>query len=112
MCLSQLNRQADASREGQRPRLSQLRESGAIEQDADVVVFIHREEVYLSPEQILERDSGPNPVKGVAELITAKQRNGPTGTDKVAWFDKFTRFENLSQQPHDEFAAYDDGGFS
>jgi len=107
ICLSQLNRQADSSRDGQRPRLSQLRESGAIEQDADVVMFIHREEVYLAPD-----DPKLDDVKGVAELIIAKQRNGPIGTDKVAWFGKYTRFENLTQQPHEEFASFDDGGFS
>jgi replicative DNA helicase len=105
LCLAQLNRQAEVGRESQshRPRLSHLRESGAIEQDADVVIFIHREEVYLTREEAEEQGK-----TGIAELIVSKQRNGPTGEDKLAWFDKYTRFENLSQQPHEEYASYDD----
>jgi len=103
LCLSQLNRQAESGKEGHRPKLSHLRESGAIEQDADVVMFIHREEVYHTREEAIEMG-----VTGQADLIIAKQRNGPTGDVKLAWFDKFTRFENLSQQPHDEFAPHDD----
>jgi replicative DNA helicase len=102
MCLSQLNRQAEAGgKEGHRPKLSHLRESGAIEQDADVVLFIHREEVYHTREEA--QDMG---VAGQAELIIAKQRNGPTGELKVAWFNQFTRFENLSQKPYEEFGGY------
>jgi len=102
LCLAQLNRQADAGRDGHRPRLSQLRESGAIEQDADVVMFVHREEYYCnSREEAVEKG-----VAGVAEIIVAKQRNGPTGDVKLAWFDKFTRFENLAQKPYEEFQDY------
>ncbi len=102
LCLAQLNRQVESGgREGHRPRLSHLRESGAIEQDADVVIFIHRDEVYLTREEA--DDKG---VRGVADLIIAKQRNGPTGDIKLAWFDKYTRFENLAEQPHEEFASY------
>jgi replicative DNA helicase len=101
LCLSQLNRQVESSKD-HRPRLSQLRESGAIEQDADVVIFIHREEMYLKTE-----DARFDEVRGVAELITAKQRSGPTGTDKVAWLDKYMRFENLAVDPQQEFGSWD-----
>jgi replicative DNA helicase len=68
--------------------LSDLRESGSIEQDADVVAFIHREEYY-------DRDNVD--VKGQAEIIVAKQRNGPTGSIKLAFRADYTRFENLSE---------------
>lgn len=99
LCLAQLNRQAEAGKEGHRPRLSHLRESGAIEQDADVVMFIHREEYYCnSREEAQEAD-----VAGKGELIVAKQRNGPTGVVKLTWLEKHTRFENLSQKPYEEF---------
>ena len=101
LCLSQLNRQVEAGKEGHRPKLSHLRESGAIEQDADVVMFIHREEMYYSKEEAQERN-----LCGLADLFVEKQRNGPTGDIKLAWLDKFTRFENLSQQPHEEFGGY------
>jgi len=105
LCLSQLNRQAEAGKEGHRPKLSQLRESGAIEQDADVVMFIHREECYYSREEAREKG-----VVGRADLIVAKQRNGPTGDVKLMWFDKFTRFENLTEKPYEEFATYQETG--
>ncbi|MDZ7618870.1 MAG: replicative DNA helicase, partial [Patescibacteria group bacterium] len=94
LCLAQLNRQAEMGREGHRPRMSHLRESGAIEQDADVIMFIHREEYY-------NRDD--ESARGKGEVIIAKQRNGPTGDVELAWFDKYTRFENLAQQPYDGF---------
>ena len=88
LCLAQLNRQVEAGKEGHRPRLSHLRESGAIEQDADVVMFIHREEMYLSREDAQEKQ-----VQGQADIIVAKQRNGQANVDvKLAWFDKYTRF--------------------
>jgi len=101
LCLAQLNRQMEAGKEGHRPRLSHLRESGAIEQDADVVMFIHREEYYHTREEAQE-----NGIAGQADVIVAKQRNGPTGDVKLAWFDKFTCFENLSQKPYEEFGEY------
>lgn len=104
LCLSQLNREGERSKD-HRPRLAQLRESGAIEQDADVVIFIHREEMYVEPDNHARMDD----VKGIAELITAKQRNGPTGTDKAAWLGKYMRFENLKQQPGDDFPYGDYG---
>ncbi len=103
LCVAQLNRQVEASREN-RPRLSQLRESGAIEQDADVVMFIHREEYYHTPEEAEERG-----IIGQADLIVAKQRNGPTGDVKLFWHSQFTRFENASQKPYEDFEQYDDG---
>ncbi len=102
LCLAQLNRQADAGKEGHRPRLSQLRESGAIEQDADVVMFVHREEYYCNSREEAQEKG----LCGQADLIIAKQRNGPTGDIKLAWFDKYTRFENLSQKPYEEFGDY------
>jgi len=91
VCLSQLNRGAE-QREGHRPRMSDLRESGSIEQDADVVCLLHREEYYhlQNPEWIEENPDK----KGLAELIIAKQRNGPTGTVEMTWDSRVTRFRN------------------
>lgn len=103
ICLAQLNRQTEQGKEGHRPRLSHLRESGAIEQDADVVMFVHREEYYHTREESQELG-----ICGQADIIVAKQRNGPTDDVKLAWFDKFTRFENLSQKAHEEFGEYQD----
>jgi len=87
--LSQLNRAAEG-REDHRPRMSDLRESGSIEQDADVVMLLHREDYYHRGEQDYENDN-------TAEVIIAKQRNGPTGTVKLTFREKCTRFENMSQ---------------
>jgi replicative DNA helicase len=94
VCLAQLNR-ASEQREGNRPRMADLRESGSIEQDADVVILLHREEYY----HIQDRDWAiANPDKlGMAELIVAKQRNGPTGTVDLRWDSKTTRFRNKDQ---------------
>jgi replicative DNA helicase len=86
ICVAQLNRQTETSTD-HRPRLSHLRESGAIEQDADVVLFCHREEYYAA-----EKDK--ESLKGQAEIIVAKQRNGPTGGVPVAWLEEFMRFES------------------
>ncbi|MDX1965077.1 MAG: replicative DNA helicase [Pirellulales bacterium] len=103
ICLAQLNRQAEMSRDN-KPRLAHLRESGAIEQDADVVMFVHRDDYYASNDQ--ERAE----LAGKAELIIAKQRNGPVGDVKLAWLKDFTRFENLAFERHEDFQDYG-GGF-
>ncbi len=88
IALSQLNR-ASEGRDGHRPRMSDLRESGSIEQDADVIALLHREDYYRMSEPDFQPDN-------IAEVIIAKQRNGPTGTVKLTFMNKTTRFENLS----------------
>jgi replicative DNA helicase len=88
--LSQLNRGSEG-RDGHRPRMSDLRESGSIEQDADVVMLLHREDYY----RLQEPDFVPD---NIAEIIIAKQRNGPTGAIKLTFNNRSTRFENLSTQ--------------
>ncbi len=90
IALSQLNRGSE-NRDGHRPRMSDLRESGSIEQDADVIMLLHREDYY----KMSEPDFVPD---NIAEVIIAKQRNGPTGTVKLTFLNKATRFENLSTQ--------------
>ena len=94
VALSQLSRGSEQRTGDKKPLLSDLRESGSIEQDADVVAFIHREEYY---------DRENEELKGKAEIIIAKQRNGPTGSVRLAYLADFTRFENLDM-------AHDSGG--
>ncbi len=94
--LSQLNRGAEG-REGHRPRMSDLRESGSIEQDADVVMLLHRESYYHRGESDWE-DANPDKLN-TAEIIVAKQRNGPTGTVNLFFNGKLTRFEPLKSIP-------------
>jgi len=93
--VSQLSRQTE-TRSDRRPQLADLRESGAIEQDADVVMFIHRADAYRK---------NPEEKDGTAELIIGKQRNGPTGTVKLAFLDKLgvPSFENLAEE-YEDFA--------
>jgi len=90
IALSQLSRAPEQRQGDHRPQLSDLRESGSIEQDADVVMFIYREEVYKPDEEN----------QGKAELIIAKQRNGPTGIVKLAFLRQYTKFENLFESPN------------
>lgn len=93
LVLSQLSRAPETRPGDHRPMLSDLRESGSIEQDADMVAFIFREEVYRPDKESL---------KGMAELILAKQRNGPTGRVKLAFLNRYTKFENLSADTGDD----------
>ena len=101
IALSQLSRQVE-SRDDKRPQLSDLRESGSIEQDADVVMFVYREEYYVNmkkppegTEEFLKWQDDMSKVHGKAEVIIGKQRHGPTGTVELQFEAELTRFGNL-----------------
>jgi replicative DNA helicase len=106
IALSQLSRQVE-SRDDKRPQLSDLRESGSIEQDADVVLFVYREEYYLRNKEpkpgtleYTQWETDMNEARGKAEVIIAKQRHGPTGSVGLAFQGEFTRFSDLAEGDH------------
>lgn len=99
LCLAQLNRQTEQSKDN-RPRLSHLRESGAIEQDADVVIFIHRDDYYLSTDASEDKKTGNSAV-----AIVAKQRNGPVGDVNLMWFSEYTRFTSAAKDGQDDYSS-------
>jgi replicative DNA helicase len=106
IALSQLSRQVE-NRDDKRPQLADLRESGSIEQDADVVIFIYREEYYLKnrepkpgTEEYIKWETNLNESRGKAEVIIAKQRHGPTGTVPLGFQGEFTRFFDLAEDSH------------
>ncbi|MBC24581.1 MAG: replicative DNA helicase [Phycisphaerae bacterium] len=111
ICLSQLNR-ASEQREGHRPRMSDLRESGSLEQDADVVMMLHREEYYHQSDPSWAEENSDK--MGTAELIVAKQRNGPTGVVRLGWDPDATRFRPLTfaSPPADMDNSYYEAGGS
>lgn len=113
VAMAQLNRQVEG-REGNRPRMSDLRESGAIEQDADVVMLLHREEYYLSKKRATSPAAAEQfeKSKGKAEIIVAKQRNGPTGDIEIHFNPHFTRFDNAAPGYITDDAGYGNRGYA
>ena len=107
VALSQLSRQVE-NREDKRPQLADLRESGSIEQDADVVMFVYREEYYLKNQEPQEKGTDAwfkweekfNRMKGIAEVIVGKQRHGPTGSVELHFAGEVTRFSDLIRDDH------------
>jgi replicative DNA helicase len=106
LALAQLSRQVE-TRDDKRPLLADLRESGSIEQDADIVMFVYREPYYLArekptegTEEFLRWQERMSLVDGTAEVIIGKNRHGPTGTAKMAFEDRFTRFSDLVEDNH------------
>jgi replicative DNA helicase len=100
LALSQLSRAIEA-RPSHVPQLSDLRESGSIEQDADVVIFIHREDLNCSPEdwsRVHDIESEPYP-HGIADIIIAKHRNGPQGHIKLRFLERAVKFSNVEKEP-------------
>jgi replicative DNA helicase len=97
VCLAQLNRQAEMTKDN-RPKLSHLRESGAIEQDADVVIFIHREDRYMSQEEASQKG-----LLGKADIIVAKQRNGRIDDTVLQWTGEYTRFDDPTYHTVEEY---------
>ncbi len=107
VAMAQLNRSPeDKARRGNRPRMSDLRESGAIEQDADVIMLLHRESYYRTGEANADEGAPAQPDDNTAELIIAKQRNGPTGVVTLHFNKAFTRFDNHKPAlGHEDYAA-------
>ena len=93
---SQLSRGVE-QRTGHKPMLSDLRDSGSIEQDADVVMFLHRDDVNVSEEEWVQQNPGQPYPKNVADLIVAKHRNGPTGNLQLFFRDNFVRFDSFAR---------------
>ncbi|MFQ5430380.1 MAG: replicative DNA helicase [Phycisphaerae bacterium] len=108
VALAQLNRQVEG-RSSNRPKMSDLRESGAIEQDADVVILLHREEYYLDKQK--NKEERLSEVQGKAELIIDKQRNGPTGVVTLHFSPQYTRFDNASAEYIRDTGEFADEGF-
>jgi replicative DNA helicase len=98
LAVSQLSRAVEI-RTSHRPQLSDLRESGSIEQDADVVMFIHREDLYTTEEEWEQQRPGQPYPRNIADIIVAKHRNGPTGNIQLEFRDNLVRFDSFARVP-------------